>query len=167
MTVDFNPGLEKINRAIILADAAGAIGMVMLLRAARDGRIALFLCPPEAASKFKAWAEHTAATGQPAIALIGDDDGLRRGAPAWRGYAYRMCRWSSSVLLHATGAEPHHYAGAIAAAEDGARVLIIETSPATAESWRDVLCAIPPRSTLVIWPRNGVHPIPENLGRAH
>jgi hypothetical protein len=130
MTIDFNPGAEKLTRAIILADAAGAVGMVTLLRAARDGRIALFLCPPEVAPKFKAWAEHTARTGQPAICLIGDDDGLQRGAPAWRGYGYRMCRWSSSVLLHVAGAEPHHYAGAIAAAENGARVLIIETSPA-------------------------------------
>jgi hypothetical protein len=167
VTVDYNPGAEKINRAICLADAAGAVGMVVLLRAARDARIALFLCPPEASPKFKAWAEHTAATGQPSIALIGDDDGRQLGAKAWRGFACRMCRWSTHVMVHASGAEPQHYESAILTAEAGARVLIIETSPATAESWRDVLCAIPPRQVLVIWPRNGVHPKPDDRARAH
>jgi hypothetical protein len=55
----------------------------------------------------------------------------------------------------------------IAAAEEGARVLVIETCVASAPSWLRVLTAIPPRDRLVIWPRGGVHPVPEDRGRAH
>jgi hypothetical protein len=165
MTVDFRPGVEKIHRALQIADAAGSIGVGLLLRAVRDGRISLHISQPENAPKFKDWAKTTAR--QPAVALIGDDDGLQRGAAAWGGYAYRIVRWSTHVMVHAAGAEPGHYEGAVRAAEEGGRVLVIETNPASAPSWLRVLTAIRPRKTLVIWPREGVHPMPEDRRRAH
>ena len=155
----------SIDRAIRIADAAGAIGVAILLRGARDGRISLHISQPENAPKFKDWATKT--TGRPSVALIGDDDGMGRGAAAWRGYAYRMARWASFVLLHAAGALPEHCEGAVCAAEAGARVLVIETCVASAPSWLRVLTAIPPRHRLVIWPREGVHPAPEDRARAN
>jgi hypothetical protein len=165
MTVDFNPASEKINSAILLAVQAGSIGVAALLRAVRDGRISLHISQPENAHSFKNWAKTTAR--QPAVVLIGDDDGLQRGAPAWGGYAYRIVRWSTHVMVHAAGAEPGHYEGAVRVAEGGGRVLVIETCVASAPSWLRVLTAIPPRHRLVIWPREGVHPIPDDVRRAH
>jgi len=164
MTIDFNPAMS-IDRAIHIADAAGSIGVTILLRAVRDGRISLHISQPENAPEFKDWATQT--TGRPSVTLIGDDDGLERGAAAWRGYAFRMVRWASHILLHAARAEAAHYEAALAAAEEGARVLVIETNPASAPSWLRVLTAIPPRKTLVIWPREGTHPVLEDRGRAH
>jgi hypothetical protein len=164
MTIDFNPAMS-IDRAIRIADAAGSTGVAVLLHAVRNRRISLHISQPENVPKFKDWATQT--TGRPAVALIGDDDGLLRGAAAWRGYAFRIARWASHILLHAAGAEPEHYHAAIAAAEDGARVLVIETCPASAPSWLRVLAAIPRRQVLVIWPRDNIHPVPDDRGRAH
>jgi hypothetical protein len=70
-------------------------------------------------------------------------------------------------MVHAAGAEPEHYEGAVRAAEGGALVLAIDTCPASAPSWLHVLAAIPHRPTLVIWPRGDVHPIPEDRSRAN
>jgi hypothetical protein len=158
-------GQGKLRGAIHIADQIGMTGTAVLLRAVRDGRISLHISRPENALSFKNWARTT--QGQPAVALIGDDHGLRRGAAAWQGFAYRMVRWGSHVMVHAYGAEAAHHEGAIAAAEGGARVLLIETGTASAPSWLRVLAAIPPRKTLVIWPRDGIHPIPEDRSSAN
>lgn len=155
----------SIGRAVDIADATGMIGLAILLRAAKAGRISLFVCQPQNAPTFKNWAQ--VSNGRPAVALIGDDGDLSHGAAAWKGYAYRMARWASSVLLHASGAKSAHYEAVIAAAERYGRVLVIETSTASAGSWLDVLAAIPPRPTLLIWPREGTHPIADDPSRAH
>jgi hypothetical protein len=165
MTIDYNPSSERLNRAILLAVQAGSIGVAALLRAVRDGRIALFICQPENASDFKTWAAKTA--GQPVVCLVGDDDGLERGYVAWRGYAFRMFRWSDRVLVHAAGADVAHYEAAILAAEEGDRVLVIETGSIQAERWLQALATVPRRPTLLIWPKEDVHPIPVDRRRAH
>jgi hypothetical protein len=165
MTIDYNPSSERLNRAILFAVQAGSIGVAALLRAVRDGRISLHISQPENAPRFKDWAKTTAR--QAAVALIGDDDGFERGAAAWGGYAYRIVRWSTHVMMHAAGAEPGHYEGAVRAAEEGGRVLVIETCVASAPSWLRVLAAIPRRHVPVIWPTDCIHPVPENRSRAH
>ena len=96
-------GQGKLHWAIHIADQIGMTGTAVLLRAVRDGRISLHISRPENALSFKNWARTT--RGQPAVALIGDDDGLRRGAAAWRGFAHGMVRWASHVMVHASGAE--------------------------------------------------------------
>jgi hypothetical protein len=141
MSADFNPTPKTIDRAIHVSNETGMTGAAVLLRAARDGRIALFLCQPENAHSFKNRAKTT--TGQPTVALISDDDGLQRGAAAWGGYAFRMARWASRVVVHAAGAGPEHYERAILAAERVGPVLLIETGTASAASWLRVLAAIP------------------------
>jgi predicted DCC family thiol-disulfide oxidoreductase YuxK len=73
--------MHHLERAIHIADATGMLGVGVLLRAARDGRISLHVSQPENAHDFKNWAK--AATQRPAIVLVGDDDGLQRGATAW------------------------------------------------------------------------------------
>jgi hypothetical protein len=165
VTVNFDPFAAKINSAIVFAVQSGSIGVATLLRGVRAGRIGLHISVPENTSDFKAWAKEMAR--KPALCLVGDDDGRELGAGAWKGYAYRLARWSSRVVLHCAGAEVSHYEQAIAQAEAGDRVLIIETGTAQAESWLRVLAAVPPRQTQIIWPREGVHPIPDDRQRAH
>jgi hypothetical protein len=78
-----------------------------------------------------------------------------------------MMRWSTHVMVHASGAEAAHYEAAIAAAEGGARVLLIETNPASAASWFAVLNQIPRRQVRVIWPKDDIHPVPDVRGTVH
>jgi hypothetical protein len=95
-------GQGKLHWAIHIADQTGMTCTAVLHRAVRDGRIPVHISQPENA-QFKDRAKTTAR--QPAVALIGDDDGLRRGAAAWGGFAYGMVRWASHVMVHACGAE--------------------------------------------------------------
>jgi hypothetical protein len=86
-------------RAIAVSAAAGMIGTTHLLKALQQGRIALLPAPANtSATKFKDWARMT--TGRPAVALIGDDDGLDRGPAPWP-VAARAVAWSRSILIHA------------------------------------------------------------------
>jgi len=146
-------------RAIAISEAAGAIGQAHLLRALYAGRIALLPMPADTSTtKFKHWAQITA--GRPAVALIGDDDGCDAGPSAWRT-AERAVTWARSVLIHAAGAEVHHYETAIVAAELVHRVLIVECLTATLGAWVQLVQDAPHRPmTLVIQPRGGVHPLP-------
>src|SRR5690242_14430986 len=73
---------EDVDAAIVMQLKAGAVGTAHLYRALRDGRIALLpITPDTSASKFKAFARATG--NRPAICLIGDDDGCRRGPAGW------------------------------------------------------------------------------------
>jgi hypothetical protein len=107
VTVNFDPFAAKINSAIVFAVQSGSIGVATLLRGVRAGRIGLHISVPENTSDFKAWAKEMAR--KPALCLVGDDDGRELGAGAWKGYAYRLARWSSRVVLHCAGAEVSHY----------------------------------------------------------
>jgi hypothetical protein len=150
---------EDLTRAITVMEQAGALGTAHLLRALRDGRVAVLpLAPDEGAGKFKAWARITA--GRPAVALIGDDDGLDRGPAGWR-QAARAMAWARGVMLHAAGAETRHYEAAIVAARLTGRVLIVECGTATLPAWIALAKAAPSRpGTLIIRPREGAHPAP-------
>jgi hypothetical protein len=53
----------KVHRATHIADATGMLGVRVLLRAARDGRISLHVSQPENARDFRNWAK--AATQRP------------------------------------------------------------------------------------------------------
>jgi hypothetical protein len=149
-----------LNNAIITTEQVGAIGLAYLLRAVRDGRCACFpLLPDTSNNELKRFIH--GASRRPAIALIGDDDGMDRGPAGWR-LAKRAIDWARSVVVHASGAELDHYAGAVVAAHLVRRVLIIECSSATAPRWAEMVqAARPPPSVLVIQPPPGAsHPIP-------
>jgi hypothetical protein len=153
-----------VARAITVMDAAGAIGMVHLLRALRQGRIAFLPAPPDtSATKFKDWARLT--VGRPAVSLIGDDDGMERGPAGWP-IAGRAVAWSRSIMIHAAGAEISHYETAVCAAELCHRVLIIECGTATVDAWISLVRNAKHRPvTLAILPREGIHPLPEDRSR--
>jgi hypothetical protein len=153
-----------IPRAIAISEGAGAIGQAHLLRALYAGRIAFLPMPADTSTtKFKQWARAT--VGRPAVALVGDDDGFDAGPSAWRT-TERAVKWARSVLIHAAGAEIHHYETAILAAELVHRVLIIECSTATLGAWVRLVRDASHRPTaLVIRPRVGVHPAPLDRSR--
>jgi len=161
--VDDMTGLAQ---SITLTEQAGAIGTAHLLRALAAGRIALLpLSPDESATKFKAWTRLT--KHRPAVALIGDDDGFKRGPCGW-AQARRAVAWSRKVLLHGAGAELFHYEAAIMAAELTHRTLIIECCTATVYGWIELVRAAPHRpSTLIITPGDGSHPLPVRRKALH
>ena len=145
--------------AIVASAQAGAIGQAHLLRALLHGRIAYLPLMPDTSSRtFKMFAHSV--SDRPAVALIGDDDGMDRGPAGWT-QAARAVRWARAILLHAAGAEIAHYEGAVEAAEIVRRVTVIECGPATLPAWTALALAVPHHpSTLIICPRGGVHPIP-------
>ncbi len=152
--------------AIILSDRLGAIGLAHLLRAVAQGRIALFpLLPDTGATQFEAFARAT--SHRPAVALLGDDDGLNRGPAGW-SMAGRATAWARAALVHGAGAEPSHYEMAIQTAKPARRVLIIECGSATLDAWASLVSDAAHRpSALIICPHGGVHPVPGDRGALH
>lgn len=139
------------------ADRAASSGgpHLPLLRAAADGRIDFaFILEPTAA-----WPRRIERSKRPAIAVIGADMGEDDDAPpdVWR--CLRHARdWCRFLVLHAAGGEHGHYRRAVEAAERYRRVLIVECTPRTARAWMDAV-GHPPGQSLLIWPRDGQHPI--------
>ena len=155
-----------IARVIDEMDRAGGIGIAHLFHAMLSGRIAVLpLMPNGPAAKFKAWVRLT--KHRPAVALIGDDDGLDRGPDGWP-QARRAVGWARAVMLHAAGAELYHYEVAIVAAELTQRMLIVECCSATLPAWVDIVQNAAHRpKCLIIQPPDGTHPIPDNRGTMH
>lgn len=144
--------------AIVASEQAGAIGQAHLLRALAAGRIAFLpLRPDTSSSNFKAFLRGTAR--RPAVALIGDDDGMDRGPPAWR-LAERAIRWARGIVLHGTGGEVEHYEAAIQGAEVAGRVLVVECGSATLAAWAALSAAAPHRPNVLVIrpPPGGTHP---------
>jgi hypothetical protein len=150
---------DDLPEAIRLNEAAGAIGQAHLLRALRQGRSAYFpLLPDSSSSKFKAFIR--AAGQRPAIVLIGDDDGFDRGPQGW-SLTDRAIAWARHIMIHGAGAEIVHYEAAVFAAQLAGRCLVVECSSATLPAWialARMAAHRPP--TLIIEPRNGIHPLP-------
>jgi hypothetical protein len=129
------------------------------MRALLRGRIAyLSLLPEASAIQLKAFIRAT--SDRPSVALIGDDDGMNRGLSGW-AQAERALHWPRALILHGAGAEIEHYEAAIIAAELVRRVPVIGCSTVTLGAWAALVRAAPNRApTLVIRPRDGVHPLP-------
>jgi hypothetical protein len=156
---------NDVDRAIGWLNSGGYVGTAHLYRGLRDGRFALLPIGPDcSASRFKAWARLT--RNKPAIAMIGDDDGLDRGPAAWPRAA-RILRWARGIMLHGSGAEVAHYEVAIVAAQMLGRYCIIETTSALLPVWATLIKTLPPVPTLVIHPREGQHPLPVRPGDLH
>jgi hypothetical protein len=151
--------LDDLACAITLNEQFGAIGQAHLMRALQRGRISyLSLLPDTSATKFKSFARVT--TDRPSVMLIGDDDGFDRGPDGW-SLTPRAVAWARSIMVHGAGAEIVHYESAIVAAQLVGRCLVVECSSATLPAWIAVARAAAHRPpTLIIKPRDGVHPLP-------
>ncbi len=104
------------------------------------------------------WPRHMKKSRTPTVALLGDDPGCEGGyggPDAW-ACANKLGRWARAVLVHGAGGEAQHYAEATRAALKVGRVALIETTSANARAWALRLNC--PR-TLMILPRDGLHPI--------
>lgn len=143
---------------IVAAEQAGAPGLAHLLRALRTGRIAFLpLSPGCSNTYFKTFVAQT--KNRPTLVLIPDDNYEDSGPGAWVT-AERALRWAANIMLHAAGAELFHYEAAVQAAQLSRRLLLIEASTTTAEKWADLIGAAGKRrTTLLIWPKEGAHPI--------
>lgn len=153
--------LTDLNAAIVVLEAAGAIGSAHLCRALRDGRCALmWLLPEVSASHYKRFIR--AAGRRPAIIVLGDDDGLNRGPQAFP-LAQRAIGWARCVFLHAAGAKLEHYEMAILIAQGLRRLLFIECSSVTELAWLDLTKRHASRHLRLIQhfvSANGPHPKP-------
>ena len=73
----------------------------------------------------------------------------------------RAIAWARRIMIHGAGAKIAHYEAAVLAAQARGRCLIVECSSATLPAWIDLARAAAHRPpTLIIEPRNGVHPLP-------
>jgi hypothetical protein len=107
------------------------------------------------------WPRAMKHTRRPTVVLLGDDPGAPAGLggpEAWR-CAASLSRWARAVLVHAAGGEPEHYAEATRAALCVGRVAMIETTAIHARAWAHRMNC---RRTLLILPRDGLHPLPQN-----
>ena len=157
---------SDLTAAIAAAEHAGAVGTAHLMRALAAGRIAYLPLSPDdpRQANWRTFTERSA--GRPAIALIGDDDGIGCGPAGWPSAGLAV-RWARAILLHATGAELWHYEGAILAAQNVRRLLIVECTSVGLDEWTSFIQAVPhPPGILTMAPPPGQrHPATIDPGR--
>jgi hypothetical protein len=143
---------------IVAAEQAGSPGLAHLLRALQSGRIAFLpLRPVSSYSYFKTFAGQT--KSPPAVIWIGGDNYQDCGPGSWpaaqRGWGRRS---ESSSRLRAWKTGPTNLP--FEQRKQFRRLAFIECSTSTAAGWADLIGAAGKRrSTLLIWPKEGVHPI--------
>jgi hypothetical protein len=125
---------DDIPPAIARLQAAGAWHRVGLLQAVYHGLIDhTELHRGTSARYFKRWA---AASCQPALALVGDDDHETPDGPDTWPLAPRVLRWARFILIHGGAGRPEHYEHAIALTGTFRRVLMVECSSRNIPAWQ-------------------------------
>jgi hypothetical protein len=106
------------------------------------------------------WPSEMKHTRKPTVAIGGDDPGGPEGmgGPDAFRCTRQLSRWARSVIVHAAGGEPEHYAMAVQAVLKVGRVALIETTSMHAKAWAKRMNC--PR-TLLILPKDGPHPLPQ------
>ena len=123
---------DKLQADLTIARAsAAAPWLVPVLRAARDGRIALAV-----------WVRGTEMPARrlkrariPCLTIIGDDDGQSCGPSGWPRL-HRLRSWTQRVFLHAAGGDAGHYGLAADAAVLCGALVLVETDTDHAPAWR-------------------------------
>ena len=125
-----------------------------LYRAAADGRVRIInVCAADAAWPTAMIAKSTG----PTAVVVGADQGAGDdpGPHKWRA-AKGLRRWCAAAIVHGAGGETGHYRLAVDAAETFQRLALIECTADQVQPWTAFLGC--PR-TLMIVPRDGVHPV--------
>lgn len=78
----------------------------------------------------------------PAVVLIGDDDGEATGPTGWSGIRHAK-RWAVSAIIHAAAGEAAHYQAAVIAAGTHKRLLLVETTAEHRDAWISALAPLP------------------------
>jgi hypothetical protein len=141
-----------------VCDAVCRLGIpqLPLFRAAADGLIALVSIEAPTIPWPSLLIEKQL---RPICVRIGGDPGVGHPDPSPSAWvcAQRLRYWCRATVVHAAGGELDHYRYAVAATVQFGRLALIETTSGRAREWVQFLKC--PR-TLVILPRDGVHPVP-------
>lgn len=141
---------ERLAEAIAKMQVCGRVGYVELLRAVREGAIAL--CPiGRRDSRFQPSDAH----GKPVVIVIGDDDYASTGPAGW-ACTEAVANYASAAVVHGAGATASTYKMAIVNALAVGKVVLVETSSAYADAWAEAFARMP---TIVIAPPERAHPV--------
>lgn len=96
----------------------------------------------------------------PLALVLCDDADVSRG-PASFPQARKLLRWTRSIMLHAAGGRPEHYAAAAEATVLRGRLVVVECASGGREAeWLALIKAVAPRTPRlhITPPPGGMHP---------
>lgn len=120
----------KIDDLISRLFAAGETHALPLLRAAREGVLALAMVPPGYRVPNRLMNEHD----RPLVVWLAGDVDPDPG-PDGFPQATRLFRWARAALIHGAGGLPWHYDWVASTAIHARRVLLVETGSARLPEW--------------------------------
>lgn len=154
---------DRLAEAIAVAHRLGQTCHVPLLRAAREGVIALRLIMPGERAPARDF--DVTALRQPAVVLLCGDDGSGRHRPSDFPQAVRWLRWARAIMLHGTGGREEHYMVAVIAAQVARRVLVVDLPSYAIPEWAALVDHVAPRAgkLMLTPPAGGTHPVGERV----
>jgi hypothetical protein len=150
---------DQISRLIGAVTQAGEAHHAVWLAAAQRGEIAALQIEPGARIPLRML---DVQPDQRPLLILLCGDGASPVGPDGFPQARRILRWARAIILHGAGAEPGHYATAVASARMTGRAVLVETTTAHLPAWRAMRDRVAEKTpTLVIDTRPGepAHPI--------
>jgi hypothetical protein len=144
---------DRISETIARLDALGEGWRAPYFRAARDGLIALMIAGQGQRIDKRLLADRR----RPQLLVLADDHPAATGPSGWP-QARKLVRWSSGVLLHASGGEARWSSMAVYLTGQVGRLLMVECELRHRAAWM-ALAKAQGRRHLSILPTGGVHPI--------
>jgi hypothetical protein len=142
---------EQLATMVVRFEQAGQRGMAELLRHVSAGRIALVGLD----ARNRDFPVDKIRPHVPTVCVIGDDDYASTGPAGWLSAA-AVAGWARSAIIHAAGDTAENYREAVYGAVQCGTCALIETDTANAAEWAALF---PDRPRLLVWPREGLHPI--------
>jgi hypothetical protein len=161
--------LADLDECIIALERAGAPGRAHVVRQFKNGRLTLLDVQRSTSARvFKTFAAQCGT--QPALVIIGADDGCYDGPEAWPLTA-RLFRWAEAVVLHGAGSNVDYYELVCVLAERHRRALLVECASSALPAWKAIARPAYDRHdvnvVLEVLPLGGVHPLPSPPAPAH
>ncbi|WP_237214206.1 hypothetical protein [Falsiroseomonas oryziterrae] len=150
---------EQISRLIGVAHQAGELHEAVWLAAVQRGEIAAAAVEPGGRIPLRVLDTQP---GQRPLLILLRGDGVTPVGPDGFPQARRILRWARAIILHGAGAEPQHYATAVASAMATGRAVIVETTTAHLPAWRavrDRVAANTPTLQIETRPGEPAHPV--------
>ena len=150
---------QQMAEAVVYLSRSGFGHHVPLLRAAMAGTHRICFVPPGFTMPLNLL--DMTQDRRPLIVVL-QDDGPNPTGPSGFAQARRLLKWAASVLVHACGAEPYHYTGAVVMAGVKERLVLVETCTAQQAAWLALKDAVAPRTpgvVLAVRPGDLAHPV--------